>query len=598
MTTPELIGYVKSEVEKGTARDVIASKLKLQGWTDLDVIEVFDIVNPTSYTPTDPIPTVEVVPNQSIKPSPIIEHTTTPFVQPISLNQYPLHNQNINPVVNTVATGTSSPLSGISTMGMHSAMQIQPKSGHTLLKSVIFIFIFLVLLVGGAIVYASGYFITSATIFSKISDSSKNNKTVKFEANLNIDATNMKIPEGSFSLGSSDAKTADLNMTGAFDMSDSTKPKFDSSYLFKMGKIDAGIAIRMIDGSLYFNFIKAPDLGFFSLKPFENRWVSVPVKTQDGKLDTTNPLLAASPIDTNIFSNITDEQKTELANIMKKANFIKLTKKNLPQMVDGAISYHLSFDIDKVALISFMTELTNFMKSIDKSNDSLATLEPTDYSKSLDSISSFSGELWVGIFDNLPHKIIINSTIINPEKPEDGSVKLFLTILYKDWNKPITVEVPAKAVTVEELTKELFGGMAGDASTAPALLGDNSTDAVVSNNTNGVVSTDNTLNVSTDKKYSSGDANKISIMTNMRAKAEIYFSNSKSTYKGFCSNKTENGGYTSAITLPKGSVYKCNDVATAWASWVKLGTNEYYCVDSTGVAKSSMSTPTGTSCPK
>jgi hypothetical protein len=404
MTTPELVQFVKNEIAVGASKQLISDKLKTQGWDDTDINEVFNIVSPVVAVPT---------------------------------------TFNSIPVMASITNGGS--------------LVVEQKPKRKLLKFFTIFIIILILVAGGALAYASGFFLSTSKLFSQMTDSSKNNKTVKFDLNLNVDASAMKIPESSISLGTGDAKTADFNMTGVFDMADTTKLKFDSSYLFKMGKIDAGIAVRAIDGVLYLNLTKGPDLGFFSLKPFENRWISIPMIDKEGKLNSANPLLSVSPVNSSFLNSFTDEQKQHITDIVKKASLIKITKKHLPEMVDGAISYHISFDIDKVGVVSFLTELTDYMKSLDKSNDALAGLSPADISKSLDAISSFDGGLWVGILDKLPHKMVISSTIINPEKPEDGNVKILATLLYKDWNKPVIVEVPIKVVTVEELMKELMG---------------------------------------------------------------------------------------------------------------------------------------------
>ena len=526
MTTPELIQYVKNEVAKGSTREVISGKLKMQGWTDLDVLEVFNAVN-----------------------------------QPV-----------LNPIINPIVNTATNPISGISTMHMHSSLATEPKSGKRLLKYFIIGLVLLILLVGGALAYASGFFLSTSKLFSQMTDSSKNNKTVKFDLNLNVDASAMKIPESSISLGTGDAKTADFNMTGAFDMADTTKLKFDSSYVFKMGKIDAGIAVRAIDGVLYLNLTKGPDLGFFSLKPFENRWISIPMIDKEGKLNSANPLLSVSPVNSSFLNSLTDEQKQHITDIVKKASLIKITKKHLPEIVDGVISYHISFDIDKVGVVSFLTELTDYMKSLDKSNDALAGLSPADISKSLDAISSFDGGLWVGILDKLPHKMVISSTIINPEKPEDGNVKIFATLLYKDWNKPITVDVPESSTTIEELVSSLFGGINSDCGTQTECI-QPVTDASL-------------------------DLEKKSFLANLRVIGEIYYDGNKNTYSGFCSSKSTDSAYMHSLEFPSFmGEFKCNDSAKEWASWIKLSTNEYFCVDSTGYAAASL-VPTETVCLK
>ncbi len=584
MTTPELIQYVKNEVAKGTTREVISGKLKMQGWTDLDVLEVFNIINqpsPESVHPVQSPVTPNVSPMQPSSPA-----VSSALSQLTSLSEQSLHLQNTNPTVNPTAN-TMNPISGINTMQMQSSLT-QPKSGKKFLKYFVVIIVFLILFIGGALVYASGFFLSTTNMLSQITDSSKNNKTFKFDFNLNIDASNMKIPvEKDGIMG--DVKTADINMAGAFDMNDTNNTKFDSSYAVKMGKIDAGINVRALDGTLYLNLTKAPDLGFFSLKPFENRWVSIPMKNKDGQLDTANPLLSASPVKSDFINNLTDEQKQHITDIVKKANFIKITKKHLPEIVDGSLSYHIGYSIDKVGLVSFMTELTDYMKSLDKSNDSLSAVQSADISKSLEAINDLNGELWIGVFDKLPHKMTINMTVINPEKKEDGSAKVAATLVYKDWNKPVTVEVPSKVVTVEELMKEIFGGVANNTQVnvtpSEGLVSPTSSGNIVGSNTessNVVVSNPVSPDIHTSPtpgvKLTQDDLKKEGIMDSIKAQAKIYFDLNKS-YKGFCSSKVQNGAYQFAITLPKDSIYKCNDFGNSWVSWVKLSNSRYLCVD-------------------
>jgi|GEM_PF-3718971 len=550
MITPELIQYVKSEVAKGTTREIISNKIKMQGWTDLDISDVFDVVNQ---------PSSELI-NSSINSN---------------------KNTVLDPVVNQTINTIANPIPVINIMPMNSPVNIETKSNKHFIKYFVILLVIIILLSGVALAYASGFFLSTSKLFLKITNSSKMNKMVKLDMSLNIDASEMKIPENSIS---DNIKVANFNMSGFFDMTDTSKPKFDSSYVFKMGKIDAGVSIRSIDGSLYLNLTKGPNLGFFSLAPFENRWVSIPITNKDGKLDTANPVLSTPSINSNFINNLTDEQKQHIKDIVKKASIIKITKKHLPEIVDGALSYHISYDLNKVGLASFFTELTTYMKSLDKNDGAFKDVSSSDINKLINSITSFNGELWIGIFDNLPHKIIINTTIINSEKPEDGNVKIFATLIYKDWNKSVIVEVPSNVVTVEELTKEIFGGMVKENSLSNQ-SGENTTDGI---------------KMFSEQKLTQDDKIKINIINLMKSTAEVYNNSSigKLKYKGFCTDKGSNGAYKLAITLPKGSVYKCNDSDTTWAAWIKLSTNEYFCVDNYKISNNFVNLPSGTSCPK
>jgi len=94
------------------------------------------------------------------------------------------------------------------------------------------------------------------------------------------------------------------------------------------------------------------------------------------------------------------------------------------------------------------------------------------------------------------------------------------------------------------------------------------------------------------------DSSKQSILVNMRAAAEAYHDDviGNNTYKGFCTSKSDVGAYVLAITLPKNSVYKCNDSVNEWAAWVKLSDGKYWCNDYKNYANVSTGAPKGTSC--
>lgn len=581
MTSPELIQYVKNELARGTTRDIISDKLTTQGWNDLDILEVFNFI--TQENLKTPAHKVEIPVSGESDPS--LE--SNPFHQFLAQNR----GMGINDNTNSPITAAN-PISRINTMTT-SATQV--KSSHRFLKYFLIIFILILLIAGGALAYASGYFISTSNFFSKIIDSSKNNKTVSFDANVNIDGSKMKISETYASLGVDNTKTANFNMTGTIDMRDSQKLKFDVLYKFKMDKIEAGINIRSINDSIYLNLTKGPNLGFFSLVPFENKWINISMKDKEGKLNTNNPLFSVSPIDSVLINGMTEEQKQHITDITKTASFIKITKKHLPEMMDGSLSYHISFDLDKEGAVSYFKEVTDYLKSIDKNNTALSSLDTADYDKLMKAINNFKGELWLGIFDNLPHKILIDGDIINPEKPEDGSIKVNMSVVYKDWNKPVTIEAPSNAMTIEEFMASIFGNNAFSIMPAnETSINTNPTD------TKGVLTSSGVTVVKEDSAVDSPlkqiDIDKKNTILGLRVKGELFYDKMMS-YKGFCSSKTD-GAYTSAITLPKGSIYKCNDTATAWASWIKLSTNDYFCVDSNGAAASSIKLPTGTVCPK
>jgi len=50
MTTPELIEFVKAEIAKGVSKDIIRNKLVEEGWSDIDIVEVYCIIESKMIT--------------------------------------------------------------------------------------------------------------------------------------------------------------------------------------------------------------------------------------------------------------------------------------------------------------------------------------------------------------------------------------------------------------------------------------------------------------------------------------------------------------------------------------------------------------------
>ncbi|HAE36749.1 TPA: hypothetical protein DCX66_03730 [Candidatus Nomurabacteria bacterium] len=503
MTTPELIQFVKNEITAGVTKDIITNKMKAQGWSDFDVIDVFNI----------------------------IEQKT------------PMFNQKAQePKVLFV--------------------QSKKKS----FKVLLFIIILLLIVGGGFVVYASGYFLSPSRLFSQVINSSRDTNGVNIELQFLVDASSLKSSENTLkNIFGTDFKTLNFDMKGSFDLSDKENLKSDTTFSLKSGDIEAVMNSRAINGSLYINLIKISNMDFVSLKPFENKWIVFPQKSNLGQL-STNPLMASSGFGSKLVNDLTDEQKKNIYNITDKAQFIKITKKHLPEVIEGSLSYHLDFDLDREGITSYLKEVINYLKSIDSHNE-LASLNESDYIDTMKGLENFHGEMWVGILDNLPHKIIVSGDIINKEKLEDGSVKLSMTMIYSNWDKVMDIEVPSGSVSFEELMSSLFGSKA------------------IINNT-GIES----------RPEDPDDLSKKNIMSNIALQADTFYLSNDNSYKGFCRNKT-NGAYPFAITLSANSVYKCNDEVEVWASGVQLSTKDYWCADATGFAGVSNSLPKGTSCP-
>ena len=538
MTTPELIEYIKNEFIAGSTQEAITNKLKTQGWSDSDVLEAFNILNKKPL-------------------GDIVVDIDKPKEFPVQINQ------TILPVEH---------------------LDIPTTLRSKFLKISIIAIVIIFIIIGSFFVYASGFFLSPSKLFSQMINSSKKNTSLSFDFNFTLDASNMKSFSSKIKPDSGISNISSFGMSGNLDLSNTTNLNLNNSYSFKSGGIEANIDSRITNGSLYFRLTKAPSLGFISLKPFENKWIVFPYKDKSGKIEN-NPVLSISPINPDVINNLTEEQKKGLDDLVKNASFIKITKKHLPQIVDGSLVYHFDFDLDRDGISTFIKGVASYLKVLDK-NNVVSQFDTSNFDKILSAVKEFKGEAWIGVFDNLPRKIIMNTDIYNPNDFNDGYVKISTILNYTGWNKPVIVAVPTQSMTIEDLAKEA--------------LNTNSNIANVKNeNTPANSDIKNNSNVSPGSKLTGDDLAKQNILSLMRSTAEVYHdSASIKTYKGFCSSKGENGAYKLAITLPKGSLYKCNDGVNEWAAGVKLSDGKYWCNDSKNFNNYSSGLPKGTLCLK
>ncbi len=551
MTTPELIDFIKKDLSLGISKDDISIKLKAQGWTQADIDEAFNIITPNTVDKAVTIPN-----------NPTPQNTNT-IVSPMH-PEIPIQSINsINTMNNYVPSSNNK---------------------RKIIKiSIVILFIFILL--GVFVAYASGYFTSQNKIFSKLFTTSNKNTSVAYDFNVKIDSSNMDISSSDLSQAS-DFKIINFNSKGAVDFSDKENIKFNNNMSSKIGDIELGADIRMINESLYLSLTKAPELGFFSLKPLENKWIVI---TQDGTSNlANNPILGSIPLTMYPSDKLTDEQTEKIMELVKNAKIVKITKKHLPQIIDGSLAYHFDFELDKQGIISFIKELRSYIITIDaSSSDNIPEINDEDLNKGLSYINNFKGEIWVGVFNELPYKISTNFKVIDPDNKDKGFSLVSADISYHEWNKPVSVEVPTGAVSIEEMLKSVFGGFS------------NSTPEESTTQDDNIKTFDMADPIYLDAaKTKNGDATIKSILSGMRANAELFYDNSKYSYKGYCRDKGELGAYQSAIKLPNGTVYKCNDLENAWAAWAQLSSKEYFCVDNTGTANSFNKLPSGTSCPK
>jgi len=507
MINEQLLNYVKKQIATGIDKDTVTTNLKGAGWNEGDINEVFAAINPQQAPVPIPVPQASFVSN-----------ATAPAIQEDFSDK-------------------------------HKSKKMIPA----------IVLIVLLLVAGGVALYAyySGAFVSLSGILPQAIDADREVKSESFDFRATADFSEMvSVSDGlnSFLALGGNSPRFNLNIKGVADETDpkNIKALFDTSV--DMGPISIALEIRMADEVVYFMVKKLPSLGlmFMDASEYENKWFSI--STNPEELDKLKALGVSTDIGAQ---ELTPEQTDKIYKIFREASIIKQTSKLPSETIDGELSYHFAFDLDHDGIIALIKSLKEFASSIDPNSSELENFDPASISEVLDKLWDFKGEIWIGKSDKLLRKFKINFAV-QPDSGKDEKVKVDMSMLLTDYNKPVSVTAPEGAIDLESL---ILGSL-------------------------------------TEARQKGKEASIKANMSSIRPYAEIFYDNNHYSYSGFCLSQ-ELKDLRKAVEDSGGTGFVCKDSSSKYAAGVKLfESGDNWCTDFTGFNGMITTLPTGTSCPK
>ena len=527
MVNDQLLNYIKQQLALSVTKDVIITNLKSQGWNEIDISEAFAALSMQNISSGNMVP-LNVIQNQQVG------QTTT--------------QTNINQI----------------------SPELLPKHSLKNKKWILIVvgFILLCLLGGGAYAYYSGAFLSLPQLTSKAIDNVRKTNSATYDTTISIDFSELKEVTGGINqmLAGSIAPTKiSLTAGGSYDFSDINNKKMLSKVSVDGGLFSTILDLRVVDNTFFGELVKAPTLSFLPvLAKFEGKWFSFPLKSEDTQSlnNSFNPINSIIGVDSKVIDKITPEQKEHLYQITRDANFIKTVKKFPAETISGEPSYHFIFDFDREGINKYFVTLKEYVNTIGKDDSTLSSFDPTSFSKFLDNIQDFKGEVWIGRKDTLPYKIMLDFSV-KPDEKKDEKVKISIVSIFSAWNKPVSIIAPTESTPFEEFISSVMSDSLGQA------------------------------------KEKSMDASIKANLANTRPEAESFYNSKKvNSYSGFClSSALKNS--RKEIEKVGGTEFVCKDEKNKYAVGVKLITDSsYFCVDSTGFAGVIKSKLASTACPK
>lgn len=411
MVNQQLLDYIKQRLAQGATKEAISSGLVSQGWQTSDIEEAFNLVSSS---------------NPSVSPQ---DTTSQPF----------------------------------------STLSQQPEKGIN--KSLLIVISIIgVLIIGGGVFGYLYYFQESPEkIIQKMGDRLAEVKSLEYQGEIKAEITTSDLLSGGGNLlqpvqsaPSQQVSDFSINFSGKSDVSDLNNPR--GSFVFNI-RTDAlreltqedsvfGLELRTISQAVYLKLSNIPNLGFFDLSFITNQWIRIDteaLKKQFGLEKLEKQIKEAQKQ-----KELSPEQIEEIKRVGALAKVLKITDKLPSEKIDGVETYHYKFVIDKEGLKKLVIDISFIVQ-----DKTLTEKEVADFDKSLEIIESLGGEIWIGKKDLLPYKIFLQISVKETDESKISG-KLTLMILFKNYNKPVQIDVPSPVKNLEEILSELFGGFFGN----------------------------------------------------------------------------------------------------------------------------------------
>lgn len=235
----------------------------------------------------------------------------------------------------------------------------------------------------------------------------------------------------------------------ATDLRKVSKPKILSSIFVQYGSLLSATGtvpnvfkvvgeVRSDNQVVYLKLTDASGFESTSYEPFINQWFSISYDKAEtsygGALEEKG--IRGSTLDVLL------EQGKKVRELFLNYPIIAVVEELPNEEVSGSLAYHYKarWDTDNLKKIS----------------DGMAELSGLEVATSSQPISPFFGqpfEIWIGRVDNYPKKIVI----LPPEEISSTTNKIYSgEIVFGEFNKKMSVEIPVNVIALEDLVKSIF----------------------------------------------------------------------------------------------------------------------------------------------
>jgi hypothetical protein len=552
-------------------------------------------------TLSSPVPPVAVMPQQAPAPKFVMSDVTfvkgslgspepTPVVAPVQPGATPV---GISPLGMHVDMGGTVPV-GFDTMvappapapqpamqqpatkpvqsfvGMQSQQddvritETKPKSKTG--KIIFAIIALLVILgIGGGAAYAYVFYInpTPARAFASVVPKLESVQTAHYKATIvatfdkNLVSglvptpAGLTTPDAGVAISENPTAQATLTIDGSFDRTDSKNPKASNTLTMATNAIPLSLNIetRLVNGTFY---AKVPDLGFLADILGGNTFGFVPgdwVEISKADIATeaqTNPQVS-SFIPSQVTTTLTDDQQKQLMAAFLDGGVITPTVELAKDKVGTTSVHRYQFSVNQQALNQALVKAYRITTGAKDDSGEVAAA----VGQIVDNVTIQNGELWVGVWDQKPYRLMFT---VKPNGAVAGELQsITFDINLDSLGQPVAISAPVGAKPLISLIQ--------------------------------------------DAQKKSKDMSIQSNLSAIKTKAELYYS-VKRTYLGLCSAETGlKTAFPELTTMSAPQMTYCKDSPRTFAVAAELGTPaSVACVDNMNSVTLTTALPTGTAC--
>ena len=331
----------------------------------------------------------------------------------------------------------------------------------------------LLILGGGAFVFANYYLFSPVRIAKKVAANIATVKSFSYsgQVDLEMGTSSSFLPDG---VADSLGNKFTFNFNGTSDSLNAGSIQKDLMLrVSKQGNTNPdeviGVELRTVNSMIYgaftdlpsgtASFISGLSGGMFNVGSsdnLKNQWLAI--DTSASSTSETVPTLGKK----NNFEKMLSE---EIANIAASQT-IQVAKGISSEKIAGVDTYHVKFSVNKEALkqalVKTMVDAIYADPQAQQISQSRAsTTEEIDQqlATSMDSFSLNSGELWIGKSDLLPHQAKFSLVFKGDKNRPDEKADILLN--FQNFNQPLPVAVPSPVISLDEIKQRMAAMLGG-----------------------------------------------------------------------------------------------------------------------------------------